>query len=115
MQDMLASVHEGKVSMNLVDRAVRRILKQKFRLGLFEHPYVDTEQAARVVHQQAHQDLALEAARQGIVLLKNDKNLLPLAKTVKSIAVIGPNADEPRNQPHDRPRHRLWVGPRRGG
>jgi beta-glucosidase len=98
MQDLLENVREGKISTNLVDRAVRRILKQKFRLGLFERPYVEPERAVRIVHRQAHQDLALEAAREGIVLLKNDHNLLPLAKTLKSIAIIGPNADEPRNQ-----------------
>jgi beta-glucosidase len=98
MMDLLESVKEGKVATNLVDRAVQRILKQKFRLGLFEHPYVDTERAVKVVHQQSHQDLALQAAREGIVLLKNDHDLLPLAKSLDSIAVIGPNADEPRNQ-----------------
>ena len=98
MADLLASVREGKVPMRLVDRAVRRILKQKFRLGLFERPYVDVQRAVAVVHQTAHQELALAAAREAIVLLKNEKDLLPLKKTVRSIAVIGPNADEPRNQ-----------------
>src|SRR5262249_12398559 len=93
MMDLLESVKEGRVATNLVDRAVRRILKQKSRLGLFEHPYVDTDRAVRVVHQQSHQDLALQAAREGIVLLKNEHNLLPLAKSLDSIAVIGPNAD----------------------
>jgi beta-glucosidase len=98
MADLLASVREGKVSTNLVDRAVRRILKQKIRLGLFEHPLVDPQRAVEVVHQSAHQDLALQAAREGMVLLKNDKNLLPLKKNLRSIAVIGPNADDSRNQ-----------------
>jgi len=98
MQDLIASVGEGRVSTNLVDRAVRRILKQKFRLGLFERPYVDPERADRLVHQAAHQDVALQAARECIVLLKNKHDLLPLKKTIRSIAVIGPNADEPRNQ-----------------
>ena len=58
--------------MALVDRAVRRVLELKFRLGLFEHPYVDVERAIRTVHSQANQDLALRAGREGIVLLKND-------------------------------------------
>ena len=114
MLDLLESVREGKVSTNLVDRAVRRILKQKFRLGLFEHPYVDPERAVRTVHQPAHQDLALQAAREAITLLKNDHNFLPLAKTLNSIAVIGPNADEPRNQlgdyvPNAIPQHIITV------
>jgi beta-glucosidase len=98
MLDLLASVREGKVPMDLVDRSVRRILKQKFRLGLFERPLVDPEHAVKVVHQPEHQDLALEAAREAVVLLKNAKGLLPLKKSLRSIAVIGPNADDPRNQ-----------------
>jgi beta-glucosidase len=98
MQDMIASVREGKTPMELVDRAVRRILKQKFRLGLFERPYVDVDRAVRTVHTRANADLALTAARESIVLLKNQNNVLPLKKSIRSIAVIGPNADESRNQ-----------------
>ena len=98
MGDLLASLHEGKVPTSLIDRAVRRILKQKFRLGLFEHPQVDVERAVQMVHQAAHQDLALQAAREAIVLLKNEGQVLPLGKNLASLAVIGPNADEPRNQ-----------------
>ncbi len=98
MGDLLASVQEGKVPVSLVDRAVRRILKQKFRLGLFERAYVNPQRAVELVHQAAHQELALQAAREGIVLLKNENNLLPLKKTTPSIAVIGPDAGEPRNQ-----------------
>lgn len=98
MADLIASVRESQVPMSLIDRAVRRILKQKFRLGLFERTEVDPERAAQVVHQAAHQELALQAAREAIVLLKNEGNVLPLKKTLRSIAVIGPNADEPRNQ-----------------
>jgi beta-glucosidase len=98
MQDLIESVREGKVPMALIDRAVRRILLQKLRLGLFEDPFVDPSRAEKTVHSQAHQDLALEAARRGIVLLKNENNLLPLRKDIKSIAVIGPNADDALNQ-----------------
>jgi beta-glucosidase len=84
--------------MSDVDRAVGRILRQKMRLGLFEHPYVDLDEAARVAHSQEHQQLALRAEREGIVLLRNEGNLLPLSKSVKTIAVIGPNADDKREQ-----------------
>jgi beta-glucosidase len=98
MGPLIENVNEGKVPVALVDRAVRRILEQKFRLGLFENPYVDVDRAVRTVHSQANQDLALRAGREGIVLLKNEKNLLPLNKTVKTIAVIGPNADNAKNQ-----------------
>jgi beta-glucosidase len=98
MEDMLASVREGKVPMSLIDRAVSRILRQKFRLGLFERTFVDAGKAEITVHNKDHQELALEAARQAIVLLKNEKGLLPLRKDLRSIAVIGPNADNARNQ-----------------
>ncbi len=91
------SVKEGLVSEDLVNRAVRRILRQKFRLGLFERPFVDAERAVRIVHAREHQDVALQAAREGIVLLKNEDGLLPLSKELRSIAVIGPNADHEKN------------------
>ncbi|MGB8478701.1 MAG: glycoside hydrolase family 3 C-terminal domain-containing protein [Acidobacteriaceae bacterium] len=95
MGPLIENVEEGKVPEALVDRAVRRVLYVKFRLGLFDHsPYVDVAQAQRVVHSEEHQQLALRAARESIVLLKNDKNMLPLKKDLKSIAVIGPNADD---------------------
>ena len=98
MGPLVESVEEGRVPMALVDRAVRRVLELKFRLGLFENPYVNVDRAVRVVHSQANRDLALRAGREGIVLLKNDKRLLPLRKDLKSIAVIGPNADDVMNQ-----------------
>ncbi len=98
MKPLVESVREGKVAMETIDRAVRRILRQKFRLGLFENNLVDVDHAVEVSHTQEHQDLALQAAREGIVLLKNEDNLLPLDKDIKSIAVIGPNADHETNQ-----------------
>jgi beta-glucosidase len=101
MGPLVESVEEGRVPMALVDRALRRVLEVKFRLGLFENPYVNVDHAVQVVHSQAHQDLALRAGREGIVLLKNDKNLLPLKKDLKSVAVIGPNADDVMNQVGD--------------
>jgi beta-glucosidase len=98
MAPLLQNVDEGRVPISLVDLSVRRVLREKFRLGLFEHPYVDPQQALKIVHSQPHQDLALVAAREGIVLLKNEQNLLPLKKNLKSIAVIGPDADNTLNQ-----------------
>ncbi len=87
-------VKDNKVTEAAVDRAVARLLKAKFLLGLFENPYVDPERAPRVTNSGAHRALAAEAARRSIVLLKNENNLLPLdRKRLKSIAVIGPNAD----------------------
>jgi len=98
MGPLVQNVEEVRVPVSLVDRSVRRLLREKFRLGLFEHPYVDPNQAVRIVHSQEHQDLALAVAREGIVLLKNEQNLLPLKKNLKSIAVIGPDADSSSNQ-----------------
>src|SRR5437764_7828068 len=98
MGPLVENVQEGRVPMELVDRAVRRVLTLKFQLGLFEHPYVDVGKAVQIMHSAEHQDLALQVAREGIVLLKNEKNLLPLKKDLHSIAVIGPNADNGLNQ-----------------
>ena len=97
MGPLIESVNEGWVSMDLIDRAVRRVLALKFRLGLFEHPYVDLARAKQVMHSREHQQLALDAAREGIVLLKNQGDLLPLKKNLQAIAVIGPNADSASN------------------
>jgi len=96
--EMIENVEEGKVSMETIDRSVRRVLNLKYELGLFDNPYVDPEHAIKVSHTEDNQQLALEAARQGIVLLKNHNNILPLSKNLKSIAVIGPNANDEKNQ-----------------
>lgn len=97
MEDMIKNINEGNVSMDLLDRAVRRVLRLKFQLGLFEDPFVNVERAVEIVHNKEHQDLALEASREGIVLLKNENDLLPLDKNIRSIAVIGPNAHDREN------------------
>lgn len=96
--EMIENVREGKVAIATIDRSVRRVLRTKFLLGLFEDPYVDPGKAVQIVHRADHQQVALQAAREGIVLLKNEKNALPLKKNLRSIAVIGPNADDERNQ-----------------
>jgi beta-glucosidase len=98
MMPLIENVKEGKVSMNTVDQAVRRVLRLKFRMGLFENPYVNADEAEKNIRTPEHQELALQVAREGIVLLKNDKSLLPLKKNIRSVAVIGPNADNGRNQ-----------------
>src|SRR6266478_5386181 len=87
-------VKEGKIPEATVDKAVARNLRAKFLLGLFENPYVDPDRAVKVTNSLEHRALAAEAARRSITLLKNDNNLLPLDRNrIKSIAVIGPNAD----------------------
>jgi beta-glucosidase len=97
MGPLIENVEEGKVPVALVNQAVRRVLEEKFRLGLFEHPYADLAQARQVMHTTEHQELALQAAREGIVLLKNENHLLPLKKNLRSVAVIGPDADSASN------------------
>jgi beta-glucosidase len=98
MGPLAENVREGRVPVALVDRAVRRVLELKFRLGLFENSYADVEHAMRTVHSEGNQNLALRAGREGIVLLKNDRNLLPLKKNLNTIAVIGPDAENLMNE-----------------
>jgi beta-glucosidase len=90
---LVDSVKAGKVPQSQVDAAVSDVLAAKFRLGLFENPYVDPEYTAKTTNSPEHQKLALKAAQESIVLLKNDGDLLPLnISKMKNIAVIGPNA-----------------------
>lgn len=91
------AIETGKVSEEYLDRAVSQVLTMKFNMGLFENPYVDPKAAAKVVRSDEHQQLAREVARKGVCLLEND-GILPLSKDLKSIAVIGPNADVMYNQ-----------------
>ena len=89
------AVDNGKISQETLDKRVAEILRIKFWLGLFDNPYRGNgKQAEQIVHSKEHQAVSLEAARQSLVLLKNETHLLPLSKSVRSIAVIGPNADE---------------------
>ncbi len=89
---LIQQVRDGVIAEALIDQAVARVLRAKFWLGLFENPYVDVERAGAITNSADHQALALRAAQQAIVLLKND-GLLPLDQTrLRSIAVIGPNA-----------------------
>jgi beta-glucosidase len=90
---LVEQVNQGKVSEELVDRAVGRVLRTKFLTGLFDDPYVDPDDAEKITNSVEHQRLALQAAHEAIILLKNQGNLLPLEKSkYQRIAVIGPNA-----------------------
>ncbi|MEO8562089.1 MAG: glycoside hydrolase family 3 N-terminal domain-containing protein [bacterium] len=92
---LVGEVKAGRVQQRSIDAAVRRLLRAKFAVGLFENPYVDAARADSISGAAAHRPLALEAARQSIVLLKNDGGALPLnASALKHIAVIGPHAAE---------------------
>jgi beta-glucosidase len=86
------AVNSKALSLTQLNKTVADILRVKFMLGLFDHPYTDPSLTAKVFHNQAHQDLALKAAREGICLLKNDRSVLPINKA-RSIAVIGSLAE----------------------
>ncbi|HEY2164597.1 MAG TPA: glycoside hydrolase family 3 N-terminal domain-containing protein, partial [Gemmatimonadaceae bacterium] len=92
----LDAFKRGLIPDSVIDSAVARVLRAKFELGLFEHPYVDADSATLVNGSAAHRALALEAAHESIVLLKHDGGALPLAKSTRSIAVIGTDAVEAR-------------------
>ena len=90
---LMQQVNERKVPISEVDRAAGRVLATKFRLGLFDNPYVDPDYAEKITNSAEHQKLAEKTAEEALVLLKNEGALLPLnLKKVKTIAVIGPNA-----------------------
>lgn len=89
---------EGLVTTEDIDIAVANILSLKFEMGLFENPYVDPAKASSIVRRNDHRLVAREVAKQGVVLLKNSENILPLSDDIGSIAVIGPNADNIYNQ-----------------
>ncbi|MGB8348716.1 MAG: glycoside hydrolase family 3 N-terminal domain-containing protein [Ktedonobacteraceae bacterium] len=90
-----AEAEAGRVPLAVIDTAVRRVLRLKFQLGLFEHPYVDAEVACAVFETPEQRALARQAVEESIILLSND-GVLPLAPTVKRIAVIGPGAHDER-------------------
>lgn len=93
-------VTSGKVDIKYVDDAVRRILYKKFELGLFDNPYKfsDEKREERVMNEPKHKEIALAAAQKSIVLLKNNNAILPLQKSIKNIALIGPLVNAKRDQ-----------------
>jgi beta-glucosidase len=96
--NLLKAVQQGLVEPAVLDTAVARVLRMKFNLGLFDHPYVDEKLVAQKVATAQNKTVARQVARESIVLLKNDQHILPLRKSLKRIAVIGPNADNAYNQ-----------------
>ncbi|MCR9265428.1 MAG: glycoside hydrolase family 3 C-terminal domain-containing protein [Flavobacteriaceae bacterium] len=87
---------KGMINEASIDEAVRRVLRAKFKLGLFENPYIDPEDASKWNGTKANRELAKKASLESMVLLKNDNQTLPLSKTVKSVAIIGTDAEEAR-------------------
>jgi len=92
-QFLVEAVKTGKISEEKINIAVKRILKIKFELGLFENPYIDASITEKTCNSNEHRAIALEIAKQSIVLLKNEQNVLPFSKNIKTIAVLGPLAD----------------------
>ena len=91
------AVQSGQMDKTVIDTAVCRVLRMKFEMGLFEHPYVDPKIAAKTVRRKEHIELARKIAQSSITLLKNENSILPLSKTINKVAVIGPNADNRYN------------------
>jgi beta-glucosidase len=90
-------VEEGSVPLSLVDEAVRRVLRFKMQLGLFEHPYTDETLAERIILREDARELALRLAQESMVLLKNTNNLLPLKQGAQRIALLGPLSNSRRD------------------
>lgn len=95
-QHAAALLGERKLTMAQIDEAVRRVLRIKFRLGLFAHPYTDETLEGKLLLGAEHRAAAREIAARSLVLLKNERNVLPLDKNIRTLAVVGPLADDPK-------------------
>lgn len=95
--NIINAVNAGRVSREVLDASVARVLRLKFEMGLFENPYVDPGKAKKEVRSDAHIALARKVAQASVTLLKNDGSLLPLNKNISKVALIGPNADNRYN------------------
>ena len=89
---LIDCMHEGSIAEKDLNAAVRSVLRVKFELGLFDHPMVDPALNARVHRAKEHLAVSLQSARESMTLLRNEGGLLPLSKSIRRIAVIGPNA-----------------------
>ena len=96
IKNLKQSLVENKVSIESIDDAVRNILRLKYRMGLFENPYIVTPQ--NVKYAEEHLKIAKEAVEQSVILLKNDTQTLPLTNKIRTVAVVGPMADAPYEQ-----------------
>ena len=94
---LVEAVNDGRLDPALIDRSARRLLELKFELGLFENPFPQIEKLGEVFHSKTSEEVDRRVAREGITLLRNENEILPLPKTAKRIAVIGPHADRVRS------------------
>lgn len=107
---LIDCVREGTLSQEDLDRAVRSVLRAKFSLGLFDHPFVNPALNASVYRSPAHLATSLQSARESMTLLKNDGNLLPLSKSIQHLAVIGPNGNVARYGDYENEANGLHIG-----
>ncbi len=96
-RNLIDAVKEGKIDEATINTAVAHIIRLKFEMGLFEHPYVNPEKAQKNIRTEENIKVALKIAQESIVLLKNQNDILPLSKSINKVAVIGPNADNMYN------------------
>lgn len=108
-KSLMDCAQDGSLPEADLDRAVRSVLRVKFALGLFDHPYVDPALNAKEHRAAAHLAVSLQSARESMTLLKNENHLLPLAKTVQRIAVIGPNGNVARYGDYEREANGLHI------
>jgi beta-glucosidase len=108
-KSLVDCVHDGSLPMVDLDRAVRSVLRVKFSLGLFDHPFVDPSLNAKEHRSPAHLAVSLESARESMTLLKNDNQLLPLSKSTQRIAVIGPNGNVARYGDYEKEANGLRI------
>ncbi len=106
---LVECVREGTLSEQDLDRAVGSVLRVKFALGLFDRPFVDPDVRQSVYRSPTHLALSLESARQSMTLLKNEGNLLPLSRSIRRIAVIGPNGDVARYGDYEKESNGLHI------
>lgn len=106
---LIDCVHEGTLSQADLNRAVRSVLRVKFALGLFDHPFVDPELDARVFRSPQHLAVSLQSAEESMTLLKNDGNLLPLSLSLRHIALIGPNGNVARYGDYEKETNGLHI------
>ena len=95
--EMKKAVEDGRLSMETIDQAVKRVLKVKFELGLFENPYPDIQKLQQTLHCKETEELNEKMARESLTLLKNENQLLPLSKQPQKIVVLGPHGDNVRS------------------
>lgn len=95
--NLIRAVQSGRMDETVIDTAIGRVLRMKFEMGLFEHPYVNPKTATKIVRNKEHVRLAHKVAQSSVVLLKNKNSVLPLSKKIRRVAVIGPNADNRYN------------------